>query len=123
MDTINNDIFAERFKALRTDGGYTQQEIANLFNVTRACICYWESGKRVPDYVNLVEICKFFRVSSDYMLGVSDVRRSNIAEDGSEYKTNNILDMSRLTEDHKRELRDYYNYLLKKQSDERKISK
>ncbi len=123
MDTINNDIFAERFKALRTDGGYTQQEIANLFNVTRACICYWESGKRVPDYVNLVEICKFFRVSSDYMLGVSDVRRSNIVEDGSEYKTNNILDISRLTEDHKRELRDYYNYLLKKQSDERKISK
>lgn len=123
MDTINNDIFAERFKALRTDGGYTQQEIANLFNVTRACICYWESGKRVPDYINLVEICKFFRVSSDYMLGVSDVRRSNIVEDGSEYKTNNILDISRLTEDHKRELRDYYNYLLKKQSDERKISK
>lgn len=120
MDNINIDIFSKRFKLLRAKSGYTQQQMANLFNVTRACICYWESGKRVPDYVNLVELCKFFNVSSDYMLGVSDTRSTGLEDDKAEYSTDNYLDMSKLTDEHKRELINYYKYLLNKQSDENK---
>ena len=104
-----NEQFAKRFKELRVKSGYTQQQLANLFKVTRPCICYWETAKRVPDYTKLVEICKFFNVSSDYMLGVSEIRTINLNEGKQNYDTDNYLDMSQLSEESKRQLKDYYN--------------
>ncbi len=109
-----NEKFAKRFKELRIESGYTQQQIANLFNVTRPCICYWETGKRVPDYLNLAELAKFFGVSTDYLLGLSDKKISYFNEekhDNSEY-----LDISVLSVDNKRQITDFYNFLLEKQA-------
>mgnify|MGYP000432258580 CR=1 FL=1 len=111
-----NEQFAKRFKELRVKSGYTQQQLANLFKVTRPCICYWKTAKRVPDYTKLVEICKFFNVSSDYMLGVSEIRTINLNEGKQNYDTDNYLDMSQLSEESKRQLKDYYNFLLAKQA-------
>ena len=116
MASKTNEQFAKRFKELRVKSGYTQQQLANLFKVTRPCICYWETVKRVPDYTKLVEICKFFNVSSDYMLGVSEIRTINLNEGKQNYDTDNYLDMSQLSEESKRQLKDYYNFLLAKQA-------
>lgn len=116
MDSKTNVKFAQRFKELRIKSGYTQQQLANLFKVTRPCICYWETAKRVPDYTKLVEICKFFNVSSDYMLGVSDIRTINMNEGKMVYNIDDYLDMSVLSDEYKRQLKDYYNFLLDKQA-------
>ena len=116
MDSKTNVKFAQRFKELRIKSGYTQQQLANLFRVTRPCICYWETAKRVPDYTKLVEICKFFNVSSDYMLGVSDIRTINMREGKMVYNVEDYLDMSLLSDEYKRQLKDFYNYLLDKQA-------
>ena len=116
MDSKTNVKFAQRFKELRIKSGYTQQQLANLFKVTRPCICYWETAKRVPDYTKLVEICKFFNVSSDYMLVVSDIRTINMNEGKMVYNIDDYLDMSVLSDEYKRQLKDYYNFLLDKQA-------
>lgn len=116
MDPKTNVKFSRRFKELRIAGGYTQQQLANLFQVTRPCICYWETAKRVPDYTKLVEICRFFNVSSDYLLGVSDIRTINMKEGKMIYNIDDYLDISRLSEESKRQLKDYYNFLLEKQA-------
>lgn len=114
-DQEYNKKFAERFKYIRTKNGYTQQQMANLFNVTRPCICYWENGKRVPDYLKLVEICRFFDISSDYLLGVSDADTKIFKENNKNYNSNDFIDISRLSDEYKRQIRDYFSYLLEKQ--------
>lgn len=88
--------------------------MANLFNVTRPCICYWESGKRIPDFIKLIEICRFFDVSSDYMLGVSSTPTPNAEQDASDAEYE--LDMTRLTESSKERLREFYEFLIYNQN-------
>lgn len=110
-----NQIFAKRFKQLREDSGYTQQELANLFHVTRPCICYWETGKRVPDYIKLVEICRFFQVSSDYLLGFSNNKNPKLNDNRHEYNSDDYLDISKLSEEYKRQIKEFFEYLSDKQ--------
>lgn len=116
-----NEMFAKRFKELRIGSGYTQQQIANLLNVTRACICYWETGNRVPDYLNLIELARFFNVSTDYLLGLSDNKIDIFCE--KERNTSDYLDISVLNIDNKRQITDFYNFLLEKQSKNDSIPK
>lgn len=111
-----NKVFAERFKQLRIKGGYTQQEIANRFNVTRPCICYWENGNRVPDFYKIIEICKFFNVTSDYLFGTTDNLRPKFMEDKIYYQGDSRIDLSRLTEESIKSLQDYYEFLLYRQN-------
>ncbi len=116
LSTEGNRIFAQRFKQLRIKGGYTQQQMANLFNVTRPCICYWENGKRVPDFFKLVEICRFFGVASDYLLGVTDTPKPIFKEDNVDYRADNYIDLTTLTEESRADIRKYYELLLFKQN-------
>ena len=118
-----NQIFATRFKQLREESGYTQQELANLFHVTRPCICYWETGKRVPDYIKLLEICRFFHVSSDYLLGFSNSKNTNFNEKRQEYNSDNYLDISNFSEEYKRQIKDFYEFLSDKQKKDKANTK
>lgn len=115
MSSKTNEKFTQRLKALRVAKGITQQEIANLFNVTRPCICYWETGKRVPDYQTLIALGDFYDVSVDYLLGCTDTKKLTLREDVNPYDSDNTLDISLLDDDGKKQLLDYYNYLLEKQ--------
>ncbi len=113
-----NEIFAQRFKALRVNNGYTQQQFANLFNVTRSCICYWETGKRLPEHPKICDICAFFNVSSDYLLGFSDVSPSKVSESKTSYNADDYLDIRKLSSENKRQIKDFYKYLEEKQKRE-----
>ena len=102
MSSKTNEKFTQRLKALRLAKGITQQEIANLFNVTRPCICYWETGKRVPDYQTLIALGDFYDVSVDYLLGCSDTKKIILSEDGKQYETDRYIDLNMLEEDNKK---------------------
>ena len=118
-----NQIFAERFKELRVNSGYTQQQLANLFNVTRPCICYWETGKRVPDYTKLIEICRFFKVSSDYLLGFTNNKKPNLNDKRYEYNSDDIIDISKFSEKYKREIKEFVEYMSYKQEKDKSQTK
>lgn len=64
--------FKDRLKHLRTLAGYSQQDLANIMNVTKQTISQYERGVREPDYDNLLALCDIFNVSTDYLLGISD---------------------------------------------------
>ncbi len=65
-------IFAERLRDLRTERGLSQRELAKLVNLSCSAIQQWESETRVPNAEAIVAIAKFFSVSSDYLLGLSN---------------------------------------------------
>lgn len=64
-----------RIKELREDNDITQKEIADKFNLHLTTYQRWESGEReMPTHI-IIELCKFYKVSADYILGLSDKER------------------------------------------------
>lgn len=59
---------AEKITELRKKKGISQEELAEILNVSRQTISRWEVGTALPDAVNLVQLSKVFDVSTDYLL-------------------------------------------------------
>jgi len=74
------DSFAKRFKQLRSEMMFTQDELLDKFNkiyhrnYKSSAISFYENGKRIPEIDALKDFADFFGVSVSYLLGESDVR-------------------------------------------------
>lgn len=68
--------FKERFTQLRKELGLTQEQLAKKLGIgyTRTAISAWEVGRNEPSNSDTVKIAEFFGVSTDYLLGKSDIR-------------------------------------------------
>ncbi|MEZ3434275.1 MAG: helix-turn-helix domain-containing protein [Lachnospiraceae bacterium] len=64
-------IYNERIKGLREDKDKTQQELAEYLHVAQNTYSQYENGKREIPIEILIALCKFYNVSSDYILGIS----------------------------------------------------
>ena len=62
--------FDSIIKKLRTDSKMTQKELALAIGVSQQTVSLWECGSAVPDATAIIAICKYFNVSSDYLLGI-----------------------------------------------------
>lgn len=65
------ETFGDRLKELRTERGLGQIQLAKELGVGKSVISLWETGKSEPTLGNLVKIALFFRVSTDYLAGLS----------------------------------------------------
>ena len=55
-------------------GNETQQEIADKIGVSRQNIGKWLSGNTTPDIVTLCKIASAYNVSTDYLLGMTEIQ-------------------------------------------------
>lgn len=63
----------QRIRDLREDRDLRQQDIANILNCTQVCYSNYEIGKRdIPTRV-LIQLAQFYHVSTDYLLGLTDI--------------------------------------------------
>ena len=62
--------YLERIKGLRDDRDITQSEIAKYLNVAQNTYSQYESGKRELPVGVLIKLCRYYQVSSDYILGL-----------------------------------------------------
>ena len=65
-------IFADRIKYLRTEKELGQEELAKTLGVSASVISRWENGLREPSMSSLIALSKFFHVSIDYIVGLTD---------------------------------------------------
>ncbi len=72
-------MIAEKIKALREARGFTQAELARQLGITRNGVNSWEQGLSMPSPAYLVELAKLFRVSTDYLLGLSEIDTINVS--------------------------------------------
>lgn len=70
-------MLGEQIKRLRMCKGLTQVELAKIFGVTKQSVSNWENENIMPSIDLLVKIAKFFSVSTDYILGLSDEHALN----------------------------------------------
>lgn len=69
--------YRQIFKNLREDHDLKQQDIANICNVSDATVGHWENGKRDMRIDCIVKLCKFYDISADYVLGISNCKTIN----------------------------------------------
>ena len=62
----------QKIKTLREKRGITQSELANQLGITRSGVNAWEMGISTPSTQYIITLAKFFNVSTDYLLGLSD---------------------------------------------------
>lgn len=58
----------EKLKDIRKRFGLSQEQLAEIMNVSRQAITKWEGNSGIPDIVNLQELSKVFGVTIDYLL-------------------------------------------------------
>lgn len=73
-------MFPERLKYLRKEAKLTQKDIANHFNTSPQSYAQWEKGLRSPSKESLEKLANFFNVSTDYLLGKSDIKQTSEPE-------------------------------------------
>ena len=90
----------ERIKHLRISKKLTQDEVAHALNVKRETVTRWETGERDIKTEITILLSKYFNVSADYLLGLTENTSTNISEIGISNKTGfststveNILDL------------------------------
>ena len=63
---------SERMKNLRKANNLKQEEVATKLGISLRSYCRYEYGEREPAASLLIRLAKLYRVSADYLLGLSD---------------------------------------------------
>lgn len=58
----------DKLSKLRKENNYTQEQLANVLNVSRQAISKWESDTAYPETDKLIRISELFNCSLDYLL-------------------------------------------------------
>ena len=66
--------FGERLKFLRKEKKLTQTELAKMLNTTQGTVGKWENNKLEPNFKKLILLAKYLDVSTDYLLGVTNIK-------------------------------------------------
>lgn len=72
-----NSTFAVRLRTLINEKDTNIKKIAEVVGVTRQAISQYKQGIATPCLDKLLGIATFFNVSSDYLLGLSDVKSTD----------------------------------------------
>ena len=65
-------IFSERLRELRLDKKLSAKSLGLKIGVSDSTLIRWENGTMLPTIDNLYNICKFFGVSADYLIGIEN---------------------------------------------------
>ena len=65
--------FGEKLKALRTERGLTQEQLAAKLYVSRTAVSKWETGGGSPNLDSLQAVARLFDVSVDDLLSTDDL--------------------------------------------------
>jgi len=66
--------YTERMRGLRQDNDLSQKAVADILGVAQTTYSQYELGKRSMPIEFLIDLCEFYKVSADYMLGLSNTK-------------------------------------------------
>lgn len=66
--------------------GKTQTQIANEIGVKSSCLSEWTADKATPLADAIPRIAKYFGVSSDWLLGLTDIKETKLSNSTSRLK-------------------------------------
>ncbi len=69
-------MFNQRLRSSRLKNKYTQQNMADLLEISLNAYQKYEQAERMPSFDTLVKIADIFAVPTDYLLGRDDFLKS-----------------------------------------------
>ena len=67
----------KRIKDLREDNDLLQKDIAGILGISQQYYSEYENGKRTITISHLITLAKYYDVSIDYLVGLSDFKDEN----------------------------------------------
>ena len=64
--------YLKRMRDLREDADLTQQQVADYLGTSQTMYARYERGANEMPIRHLLVLCRYYRVSADYILGLSD---------------------------------------------------
>lgn len=101
-----------RLKLLRTERGENLEKIAEYLNVSLQTISNYENEKRDMTPDTIIKLAKYFNVSTDYLLGKSDIRNPEELKN-VQFANAGGLDTTGLDEEDLKELQKQVDYIKK----------
>ena len=72
---------AEKLVELRTSKGATQEDVAQSLSISNKTVSKWENGASTPDLPMVVELAKYYGVTTDTLLGLSENKKQSTTEE------------------------------------------
>jgi len=63
-----------RLKDMREDMDLTQSELASLLHIKQNTYSQYENGQRQIPLEQLIALAKYYKTSTDYLLGLTDIK-------------------------------------------------
>ncbi len=71
-DNMKQKYIYQRVRDLREDADLTQEDVANILNTYLTQYRRWETGEtEIPTHI-IKQLCTYYNVSADYMLGFTN---------------------------------------------------
>lgn len=67
--------YIRRIRDLREDADLTQQQVAAVLGTSQTMYARYERGANELPIHHLLKLCSLYNVSSDYILGLSDLQK------------------------------------------------
>ncbi len=101
-----------RIRDLRKEHELSQQELAKQLGVNQTAVSQWERGVTTPSSTVMVDLCKLWNVTPDFLLGLSDEKIASTLEQVDAKELQLLKDLvDQLTPDQQQELLRYGRYL------------
>lgn len=115
-------MLGNRIKVLREELGLKQEDLAKKMSVSPSTIGMYETNKREPNNELILKLAEYFNVTTDYLLGKTDIR--NTGKQIDNVLNEAMIGMSKeeyeaLNETQKKQIRDFAIFV-KNQSEEKK---
>lgn len=79
-------IFSERIREIRKKNNLNQEEFGKIIKISKQAVSEIERGNRLTTIDKLAEVSKYFNVSTDYLLGLSNTSNSKLENSPKDVK-------------------------------------
>ena len=111
-------MFYQRLRDLREDKDMNQQEIANIIKTSQSYYAQYECGKRDVPFERIIELAKYYKVSIDYIAGLTNDKRGLTRSELSEIETDVINKLRVLSDERRGKILERLSILYDEQLDE-----
>ena len=74
----------DRLLKLRKEKNLSQEDLANILDVSRQTVSKWETGESMPDFNKICPLCEYFGITSDELItgkqNIIEARKENKKE-------------------------------------------
>ena len=75
---FSKELFGQRLKECRKKAGETQAQLSEVLSINKSLVCAMEKGINTTTAEKIALICEHYRLSPDYLLGLTDGPRERL---------------------------------------------